>query len=529
MGKLPELVLAVRNANIESYDEEGQVTLSGKYILENPDASVDAVSLALWELTKDRDIAYGARLAEAMRRQGFLTRAHSLYNSYSDRLEEHLARIAERSPIVAELARNRFLGVAPTKRNGRQRLEGFLERVLSSGEEDSDTLVSLADVEEVLTLVFELLGGRSFPLFTIEYAGDLVFTQLSQKLDDSRRDLRAAIHVRNNRLRALAETLNEAPEIHRVAAAIPVLSSVDEVHGNIEHAIENLHDHLLRESYGAAGRQQSQGERQRAWRLWREVTRLYERLYHANLEVRKKHLALYRAVKQYEDARQRYRRRFRMRLLTPASRGPGVRIHERWLSLSDQQKLSFAKELRDALEGISVRRRFFRAVHSEEGRARRYLSPAGYKALALEMLLIVGRYVPVDRPRVQYAIEGTNAPNLGALELGLTQEARLGRGLAMIREIRTRTARSVERLASALLYYHEVEISEEAYRYLEEHYRVSRERIQQGRSGEQERKPVPSPAIKRQLLHIPPPPESHKKLAERLQRRLGRYRVSASA
>jgi hypothetical protein len=40
---------------------------------------------------------------------------------------------------------------------------------------------------------------------------------------------------------------------------------------------------------------------------------------------------------------------------------------------------------------------------------------------------------------------------------------------------------------------------------------------------------VPSPAIKRQLLHIPPPPESHKKLAERLQRRLGRYRVSASA
>jgi hypothetical protein len=157
------------------------------------------------------------------------------------------------------------------------------------------------------------------------------------------------------------------------------------------------------------------------------------------------------------------------------------------------------------------------------------MSPAGYKALALEMLLVVGRYVPVDRPRVQYAIEGTNAPNLGSLEMGLTQEARLGRGLAMIREIRTRTARSVERVASALLYYHEVEIPEESYRYLEQHHGVSRERIQQGRSGEQERKPVPSPAIKRQLLHIPPAPDSHKKLAERLQRRLGRYRMSASA
>lgn len=523
LQKLPDLVATARNTNLESYDKDGRLTLAAKYVLENPDATPTEVSQAVHDLTGSSFLASAATASEVYRRHGLTARVHDVYSSAATEIAEALERVGERSEAVAALLRQRLNGLAPTREAGRLRIEGFIERIFASGEQDDDSLTTMSDVEEVFTLCFELLNMRSFPVLKLDYSGGQGFTAASVRLDSARRSLRSTIHARNNRLRALAEYLNSYPEIERVAAAVPSLGSVHEVLRSVTTAMERLYADIF--SRARAAKRDRLGL-ERDLRLWRGALRLFHSLYRENFEVRRKHLALYRAVKEYAAARSKYAGQFALRLLAPNEEGHGIRLRTRAHQLTESQRLALASAVRQLLNSVSVNERFSRALVEGDGESRRYLGAAGYKHLARELLALISNYIPLHQSRVQYTIEGTNAPNLSAIHSEYSSDVKRRWGEALVREIRTTSTRAAERLATALVVYHGVTLTDESMRYLKEHWGVDRGSLQSAAEQAQESGHViPRQGIEKQLLHIPPPPRKYQSLAEILQRRTGFARI----
>lgn len=522
LEKLPDLVSAARNANLESYDDDGRLTLAAKYVIEDPDASPTDVSQAVLDLTGSNHLASAAAAAEVYRQHGLTARVHDLYASVAQELGEALESVAERSTAVAQLMRRRFNGLAPTKRAGRIRVEGFIERVFSAGEQDDESLVTMSDVEEVLTLCFELLNRRSYPVLMLNYSGGHAFTAASARLDAARRGLRSAIHARNSRLRALAEHLNSHPEISRVAAAVPSFRSVGEIYQSIESAMASIYETTFAQ---ARHGWQKTRDIERNLTLWRDAVRLHHLLYKQNFNVRKKHLALYRAAKEYAFVQRNYAEHFPLRLMAPHEEGSGIRLRTRTVTLSEHQRHMLASTVRSRLETVSVQERFSRAVLDGDGSERRYLSTSSYKQLAIELLLIIERYIPLHQSRVQYTIEGTNAPNLSSIHSTFSGSVKRGWGESLVRELETSTSRAAERLASALVTYHGVTLTESSISYLEESYGVDRGKIPTTPQPLETEHLLPRKGILEQLLFVPRPPRKYHQLVEILQRKAGLARM----
>jgi hypothetical protein len=460
--------------------------IAARYILENPDASDAAVGQVVEDVTGDAVLASAIRSIEIYRRAGLKTAIWDVYHDHEDRLNAALNRVTERSVTVAELIRKRFIGMAPGKRRGRPRIRGFVERVLTAGETDDWSLMTFTDVEEVLTLAFEFLVGRDFPVLKLEYIGARAFTETSKTLEHARREFRKAVQVRNNRLRIIAELLNESKSITRVPAAISTFAAVQELNAAVLHAIDDYHRDLKRRLTGGRRRlrflfpvapvQGSEAE------LFRELLRLYDKLYQANLEVRRKHVALRRALRAYDQTRTSWIGYFTPRIIGPSEKGPGIRLHRRSVVMSEGSRLQLAGELSRILEDVSVQPALLRAYTEREEGDVVYVNPAGYKHIAFEVLSVLDRLAGLGRSETQYAVESTNAPNLGALERGLSREVKWGWALSLVHEIRTDLTPVVQRVAGNLAAYHGAELTEESLRYIEETFGVAR-RLVSGAAG----------------------------------------------
>lgn len=478
VDKIPDLISAVRNVSLEEYEGSDRLVIAARYILENPDASDTAVGQVVEDVTGDAVLASAARSIEIYRRAGLKTAIWDVHHAHEERLRAALARVTERSVTVAELIRKRFIGMASGKRRGRPRTQGFIERVLSAGESDDWSLMSSSDVEEVLTLAFEFLVGRDFPVLKLEYVGARAFTEASHNLERARREFREVVQVRNNRLRIIAELLNESKSITRVPAAISTFAAVRELNRAVLEAIENYHRDLkrrldggrrrLRFLFPAAPVQGSEAE------LFRELLRLYDKLYHANLEVRRKHVALRRAMRGYDQTRSSWIGYFTPRIIGSGEKGPGIKLHRDSVRMSEESRLKLAGELSRILEDVSVQPALLRAYTERDEGDVVYVNSDGYKHIAFEVLHALDRLVSVSAGETQHAVESSNAPNIGALERGLSREVKWGWALSLVHEINTDLSPVVQRVAGNLVAYHGAQLTQESLAYIESAFGVPR-------------------------------------------------------
>jgi len=511
VDKIPDLIGAVRNVSLEEYDAADRRVIAARYILENPDAGEAAVGQVVEGVTGDAILASAARTVEIYRRAGLKTAIWDVHEEHQERLGRALERVRARSVTVADLIRKRFIGLAPGKRRGRARTEGFIERVLTAAETDDRSIMTFADVEEVLTLAFEFLVGREFPIVNVEYIGARAFQESSHSLEHARREFRAAVRVRNSRLRIMAELLNESKAITRVPAAISTFAAVRDVATNVLDAITSYHRDLQRRLAGQRRRlrflfpappvEGSEIE------FFQELVRIYDKLYHANLEVRKKHVALRRAMRNYDQTRASWVGHFTPRIITSGERGPGIRLHRRAISLNEGQRLSFAAELGRILEDVAIQPGLLRAYTESDEGAVTYLSATGYKLIAFETLHALDRVAGLTKGDTQYALESTNAPNIGALERGLSREVKWGWAVSLVNEIRTDVSAVVLRLSRNLAAQHGAELTEESKEYLHAEFGVPRRLLtsqgdthaSSGGAGE-----LALDHIESQLMDIPP-------------------------
>ncbi len=510
INRLPDLIVASRDLAMEWYDEESRRLLAARYLLENPDAGPDAVQAAIYDLTENPRLAIWARQIEVYRKAGLRARIRDAASQFAEDLAAHVERVRAMSPDVANLMLSRLHGTAPSKRRGRPRTEGFLERTLACAEEGKIDLMTLGDVEEMLTLAFELIAGRTVPYVAVRYVGSRVFTESSEALERARREYRLAAYARNSRLRSLITLMTRYPDVHAVPDAMRTIQSVNDQFAHAYAALQRC----FREAEDAlGGKALTCGSLEELYHTCRSSLELYAALKATNEEVARKAQALGRAQRRYSSIRDELAGSHPLHVLRKGERRRGVRLVEESVSLSDHEQREVALGIYDYLQ-----REFDDSDGALEHREKEL------KGLGVEILRILDRHIGLDDPAVRTALASSRAANLAIIEVGITTSVKAGWSVALVHEVEQSTSPAILRTVRNLVTYHGVAMDESSIGFLAERYNLDPEKLAELRPFAEG---TDMPWQVCQLL-VPALPVSYGRTTEAL-RRMTRARAAADA
>lgn len=453
---LPDLLFAIRDADLAAEPQERRRTLAAGALLQELDLGPDTLALAVRELCGDTGLAQVAQQIEVYRRLGLHSRVQDLVEASTEARLAALERVHAEVPELADLLRDRLVGRAPDQDNGVPRRENFLQRLLAAAEQDDPETLPVADVQELLVLLFELMNGREIRYLTFSWKGRWDVARALAEVETTRTRYRLA-HARvDGHLRGLALMLTGAP-------GSPLQRS--EVRGNTTELGQRVLVAL--ERMVAARPPRGSGNAKRLGRLLRGVRRLREdhgRWLQAGHDFDA-------ALEQWEDLQQRVqpaRRRWWNRL-----RRLGLHIQEDVIALSDDRKLAFAGDFCRFVDELEVqvddRGLLIAGQPMDRGEIRR---------LGLYLLTLLQNSLDLSDLAIQRAIQAAPAAWLGGLQTGLSADARAGLGAAVVKDVRHDLGRMAERLATQLATLYKLPLDERLRAQLVERYGANPERLE---------------------------------------------------
>jgi len=438
LDQLPRLLLVARDIALASYPDEDARLLASKHLLANPDASELAVAAAVRDLGGSRDLAYAFQRMEVFRRNGMPSRIEAERRQ----IEEEVTRVHEnllaRSPDTASLFGNRSRGLAPSKRRGRTRTEGFIERALAAETEENERLMSLGDVEEVLTFAIELLAGRTLDLITFDFIGNREVAEAWTGLERTRREFRARLRSRNSRLRVLAEMLSE-----RVADVLPSIARIHDPRELRDSVVAAL-DQWARELERPRLRRPARSEID----AFRRAVTAYRYLEQANEALQRTHRRMVEAAQAYQKVVSTRSEQRGDPITFADERGDGLRVAESELGLDERARIAVARSIQRILSEAGI---------WKQDPIR--LSALEMLGVAIEILSAIEDHMPLYRPEVQQAIELSRAPTIESLEPGLSADVRAGWAIALVDEVETNEAEYALRRVEQLVRFHGLHLS----------------------------------------------------------------------
>lgn len=460
---LPDRIIEVRDLQLSGLDPFGRKVLGAKYLLENPDAGAEAAATALMDLTGDKEIAAAMRDVEVYRRYGLMVRAQEKSTVLKEHLEQYRDFLASTSEEVSKLVWLRAAGMGPSRRLGRTRTRGFIGRVLAAAEADNLNLMSLVDVEEVCILVFEMICGRRYPYFKLRYYGDKAYTEAARRLSHTRREYRASVFVRNSRIRVLAERLYAASDekkegirgeakkgrkaIRRVLASFTQIRSARILQEMITEEMDRLVRNFNPEKSGKS-----------EIRRMRTLVELYRQLRRSASRVEKNYQAFRGAWERYARVLEGRNSQVPVRLIKPGESGWGVGLHLRSIGLGPRETLPAARLIEERLEEFSLE-------HEESN-----IKANDQKELAVSLLQILERFIPLGETQVQRAIESTNSAYLTNLKRELSHAARESWGLSLVSGVASPVRESIHETLRGLIEFDRLQVREEDIPYLVERF-----------------------------------------------------------
>ncbi len=453
---LPDLLFAIRDADLAAEPVERRRTLAAGALLQELDLGPDTLALAVRELCGDTGLAQVAQQIEVYRRLGLQSRVRDLVENSTEARLAALERVHAEVPELADLLRDRLTGRAPDQDSGVPRRENFLQRLLAAAEEDSPETLPLTDVQELLVLLFELINGREIRYLVFSWKGRWDVSRALAEVETMRSRYRLAQARVDGHLRGLALMLVSAPgsllqrsEVHASAA---------ELGPRVLAALEGLV--ASRPSRGSANAR-------RLVRLLRGVRRLREdhaRWLQAGYD-------LDAALEQWEGLQQRVqpaRRRWWNRLRTP-----GLHIQEDVIALGNERKLALARDFCRFVDELDLR-------VEERGLliAGQPMDRGEIRRLGLYLLTLLQDSLDLSDLAIQRAIQAAPAAWLGGLQTGLSADARAGLGAAVVKDVRHDLGRMAERLAAQLATLYKLPLDQRLREQLVERYGANTERLQ---------------------------------------------------
>ena len=440
LDQLPRLLLAARDAALASYSEEDARLLAAKHLLANPDATELAVAAAVRDLGGSRDLAYAFQRIEVFRRNGMPSRVEAERATIAPEVDRLCGELEGRSPDTATMVRRRSHGETPSKRRGRVRTEGFIERGLAAESEDNARLMSLTDVEEILTFAIEMLAGRSLLLITFEFAGDRRIADAWAALERTRREFRARLRSRNSRLRIAAERLS--PRMEGVVPSMARIRDLNELRDDIVAAIDGWARELERPRLRKLPKREVDA--------FRRAMNAYRYLEQANDQLLRSHERMVEAVRHYQSIVEA-RTSGDETIGFAVNGGDGVRISESEIGLDERARIGLARATRRILEDAHV----WKSESIDIPRT-------DILGIAVDVLSVIENHLPLYRSDVQQAVELSRAPTVESLEPGLSADVRAGWAAALIDEVEDNHAEYALRRVAQLVRFHGLRLGEHA-------------------------------------------------------------------
>jgi hypothetical protein len=435
------IIIAARDRILRGLEENDRRILSAHYILQGAGISEAAISTAVMELTADSKLADMVSRVEVLRKQGMYARIEDEFLANRLAITAAVKEIESTAPETAFLLNNRLRGKSPDARTGIERSEGFIERIMSAAEENDLDSMTGQDALEMLMLTFELLNDRKIAVLELRFSGQETYEEHLRALAKARRAYRLAVRKRNSRMRALANLLyyhSEQKLVYPAVSQIPVLIAF--IEDSIAELLKKGKDPFAQPGL-----------------LIGDIRAAYETIYSLNEEVKLKQKALERAEKRYNKTWEKHGKKVLLHLQDTKKSKPGFRIAEREIFLFNEQKIELCRRVEVLLNKISLHQKTGQSPHSVEEHD---WPTQEFKECAAELSYILDELLEIGKVEEQLAIESSNAPNLGSLDVGLTAKTIAGWASLLIESVQQNRKKAAHRVASSLVNYYNFKLND---------------------------------------------------------------------
>ncbi|MFO8029211.1 MAG: hypothetical protein R6U28_05080 [Cyclonatronaceae bacterium] len=483
--KLGDLILVMRDMNVQAYEGGARRREAALQLLRRVDLTSYGVTIAFTDLTGKSEVGKIMGRIYTYRRIGLYSRARELYTEHRKQINEATHDLEQISPAAARELWQWFTGgTLGMSRSGVPREPDFLQRVMSSIENNNPLLMTFRDVEEMIILAFELISGREIPTLVFEYSGRWKFARALDELEVRRSEYLVYQARGGNRFRALAAYLVETGYVNReeLPEGMTIYQLVDEVTAVIDRLAEDLEEasvNLMKKNGEITKSGRASGSEEQDLngliRILKTSLELYSMAYRAYRETGRRHARLIEASQRWE------------KMVSDAYGNPGelnigsarrgIHIIENTISLDEDARLEVCRHLTWFFEKLDVRRTGFTFTSPELQSAtgednpewtNRSSTAMAARHLAIEIALALEPHIKLTKPEIRRNINATKAIYLGKLspEMNATRKAELGKEMAQEADDRLDVA--AEQMADTLVRLYDVDMTEEAREFL--HY-----------------------------------------------------------
>ncbi|WOH37403.1 hypothetical protein RI844_18910 [Thalassotalea fonticola] len=473
IGTLPDFIFSVRDLTLSRMEPESRRYESARILLQKSDLGPQWLSLAVNSIIDSPVIARAVADIEIYWRSGMYSRIHDINQELADEISDALATLEPDRPRLARLLEQRLQGKKNTLRSGVEREPFFIERIFSAIEEDNEDIMGLSDVEEVLTLAFELLSGRRIPMLVVNCVGSSQLANATEKLEKERSKYRIARARGYSQLLALANFLSDSNllDYSTVAERLPsrdllqiCLETLDRLCQNICSDIDSVEKREVVDM--------------RTLKLNHSVLvkalELYQQAYQSSAMVMSEHADFLKDINSWQRVNRKYANA-KTKVSVTGKRG--LHIVERQIQLTDADKITVVKKIAHHFSSNSI---LFKGLKNRTQQSNWLVSNQQVRAakqLAIDLALALDPCVFISLPEVQRAIYTANAVDLGGFEPGLSTTTKVGWGESVAKEVQKDMVKASGQLAQAIHRYYGICLGDEELDFMHQTYGMDKQYV----------------------------------------------------
>lgn len=473
LGTLPNLVLSTRDLYLNRMDAESRRFESARLLLQKSDLGPEWLSVAVSSIVEAPVVAKTIEEIEIYWRAGMHSRIQDINFERADEIDAALAELSNEKPKLAELVKQRLAGSKNSHRSGVAREPYFIERIFSAIEEDNDDLISLADVEEMMVLLFELLSGRRIPMLYVICVGSQQLEKATEVLEMERSHYRVVRARAYSQLLALANFLSES-DLLDYSTVVERLPSSELLAICID-IIDTLAEDITKQVQAVNRRDQVDIRvLKRNNDTLKKAIELYTVAFQESIKVKEEHADFLRDIRKWQLINMRYARSNTNVSVTGKR---GLTIKERAIHLSDEAKLDVINSITKHFSHAGTMMKGLQTQYDARAKSSDRLVRAS-KQLAIDIALALEPHINLSMPGVQRAIDTANAIDLGGFEPGISTTTKIGWGAALAKEIQKNMAKASEQLVFAIHRYYGIQLGEEELNHIHEMYDINKENVE---------------------------------------------------
>ena len=382
------------------------------------------------------------------RSNALFTLEQELIHDNGSLFNEILKKLSNENLQVATELKEFIYGNTATFKRGSARPIGFIERVLTAGEADDISLISISDVEAVFILAMELLHGASFQSYQCKAVG----------LNSGSDVIRKVNKLRAKRRRDLVKFYCL---LHSIAYLNKCDSDLTFHRTSIRQEIDSIYQDVIVETDGLVAKIQSMMQEvkqciiadQKLYshvKLLKRIIDLHDKMVRLrrSIAIRTNSLAEYSAVLQkYEENKK------------TKSNIEKINIVSCRLETSDKQRFELAKQLKDSMENVTL-------IDFSKHKPKFVISHDAVCHIATDICSILDDMFDVSDMQIQKGIEFSNAPTFNAVEYDNSTNYKLGLAKSLVADVNDTRSAAVKTVVHSLRDIYRVNMTAEIKEYL---------------------------------------------------------------